>query len=163
MGGLKVIFIRFVFAVLLFVSFGATPSHADTNVSTLKGLTDVHLFIVNPQSALSNDQVAKLTSEIELKLKAAGMAIQNDRDKTKAVLFVSVRKLPRLTQADLLVQLMVLEKVTSTRKGPIHTEGFTYIDDAFFTSPNPSKDAYDTVMDKLLVRFLNKYMADNPG
>jgi hypothetical protein len=126
--------------------------------NNLKNLDKVKIKIVDEKNVLSSILTQKLITETKLQLMSAGIKSASSDEKS-AVLEIRIRYIEsKFADHRILVQLSVIEPITTDRKSGIKTDAITYYDDAFFFAKDVSTAVTTKLKDEMLIHFMEKYM-----
>ncbi len=125
----------------------------------LKDLEDLSVQIKDNTQLFSNTTSQKLLTEIKLHLISAGLKITTD-EKSKAKMVVAIDYIKStFAEQRMLVQLYIIENVIAERPKKIKTQALTYFNYSLFKAQNVGNSVYSVVMDSLLIKFIDDYLA----
>jgi hypothetical protein len=157
------IYILLVF-VICFFSTHEIPAQAYFNLKNLKQVT---VTVMDEGNFISSTIQQKLVTEIKLKLKTAGLTIAGREKWSEFRVDVRAVKTNDLfPQYKLLLNVFLIEEALLERMGSQRISVVTYYDDEFWIIEDKKeveKAAYDKIMDVMLVRFIDRYLDQNPG
>lgn len=153
---MKRIILLFVLALILSPSINFAQI-SDFNLSKLNKVN----VVIMGNDWLSSTIQQKLETEIKLKLMSAGIKIVSVEE-SKAVLIIKCDAIKsNFAEHRILVVLAVTEKVKTERESSPETQAFTYFDHSFYTSKDIEGSIYNTVMDQMIIKFIEVYLSTN--
>jgi len=136
-------------------------TYSQTQNFNLKNLETLSIRFGDGQDLLSSKVKQKIITETKLKFKSAGIEIVK-HDSSNSYFFIRVQAIKsRFSEHRILLQIGIYENIKTLRKGNITTGAITYFDESFFTGKNIEELVYDEFMDKLIIKFLEKYLDSN--
>lgn len=147
-----------VFCLLLLV----LTNHTNAQITdyNLEKLNNVNVQIME-NGLLSRKISQKLETEIKLKLMSAGIKVVPEEE-AKAIMLIECNAIEsNFAEHRIITMLSVSEKVITEREKKPVTEALTYFDYYFYTSKDIEGATYDKVMDVMIIKFLESYLASN--
>lgn len=146
------------FLFLLYTSLAAQPVNYN-----LRDMNTVKLEIFDDYDLLPFDMEQKILTETKLKLIAAGLKIDDKNPIAAFQISLYLNSSNAFVEPRILLQLSLLEKVQTFRKGLHRTEAKTYNNFLLFQSARGeiSTTIYKYYFDKLLIEFLENWFKDN--
>lgn len=150
--------VAIVFSLLLLVlTFKSNAQITDYN---LEKLNNVNVQVMG-NGLLSKKISQKLETEIKLKLMSAGIKVVPEEE-AKAIMLIECDAIEsNFAEHRIITMLSVSEKVITEREKKPETEALTYFDYSFYTSKDIEGATYDKVMDVMIIKFLESYLASN--
>ena len=124
----------------------------------LENLKDVNILIMIEKKLMSAKEKAKLKKELVAKLHDIGIKSVSQRTSTLAIKVQSQKKDKTYFIS---IDLIVGEVVKVKRSSDIETFAMTYSKNDFIESEEPSSDIYESVIEFLLVEFIEQYKEEN--
>lgn len=144
---------------LVLVFFFSVTTYSQSVEYNLKNLTQLKVMVNDNQNVFSSTLYQKILTETKLKLMSAGLKIAKDEDDSPILEIKPNYIQSAFSEHRILLQLRLLEKVTTNRKDKITTDAITYLDMEFYTSKDVATSVYNKLMDSMLINFLEKYLS----
>ncbi len=145
---------------LLFVLFINSSFYAQTDFFNLKDIDSLSIKVQDVQNFLSPNIKQKIITETKLKLKSAGITITQDNSQNQFIISVEAIQ-SNFAEHRILLHIGISEKVQTFRKNKEITNAFTYYDESFFKGKDIEASIYSEYMDKLIIRFIERYLSVN--
>lgn len=146
--------------LLFFLLVLNIPTFSQTDLFNLKNLDSLSIRFDDGGDLLSSTIKQKMITETKLKLKSAG--IKTVQDNSRNYFTIRVRAIiSNFAAHRILLQILISENVQTFRKDSIKTNAYTYYDESFFKSKNIGDAVYSEYMDKLLIRFIERFLTVN--
>lgn len=153
---------RFLYLLLLGSLLINIKTYSQIQNFNLKNLETLSIRLGDGQDLLSSKVKQKIITETKLKFKSAGIKIVKSDSSSNGYFFIRIQAIKsRFSEHRILLQIGIFENVKTLRKDNNKTGAITYFDESFFKGKNINELVYDEFMDKLIIKFLDKYLDSN--
>ena len=141
--------------ILLFLltvySYALTPY-------SLENIKEVNLKFLNKKETISKELEEKITKKVKEKLETLGIKTTSNNYSN----FLIKVKIDKFGKIDFVrTSIMIVEDVNPLRDNSIETIAITYKKDDDFEAEKLDADIYESIVDYLLVDFIEQYKAEN--
>lgn len=143
---------------LLFVnSLYAGHKNGGFNLHGLKSIS----VEVSAKGLLNEQTLTRLRTDIQLKLRSAGLELKNKPDSKTVIIVITAHGVSGITSTPVSMELSLFEKVMVNRGKNRNALAITYQNIKMKKMINTNKDIYQVVMNQLLPKFIEKYLEQN--
>jgi hypothetical protein len=147
--------------VLVLSFFCVYTLNAQIKNYNLKNLDNISVEVYPEQGLIDSETHQKIVTEIKLNLMSAGIKVLPPEE-SSAKLIINVEVIPsKISEHRIFIRFNIYENVSVDREKRITTTAITYNDNLFFTDRDISQSVCDKVLDVMIIKFIEQYIAQN--